>query len=88
LNLNEEDLEWQPTVDQLRTVLGLAAAIIRDDSADIRALSRELTLQECGMACLALTQVLLDRLADATGRSLDDVVASLSAELGAFADDN
>jgi hypothetical protein len=34
LNLSDEDLEWQPSVDQLRTVLGLAAAIARDDSFD------------------------------------------------------
>ena len=87
MNLNDEDLEWQPSVDQLRTVLGLAAAIARDDSFDILALSRQLTLQECGMACLALTQVLLDRLADATGRSLDEVVASLSIELGDSSDE-
>jgi hypothetical protein len=86
LNLNHEDLEWQPTVDQLRTVLGLAAAIVRGDSEDIQALSRHLTLQECGLACLALTQVLLDRLAEATERSLDEVVASLSAELASSPD--
>lgn len=82
MNLSDDDLEWQPTVDHLRRVLALAAAIIRGDSDDIRALSRRLTLQECGMGCLALTQILLDRLADATERSLDEVVASLSAELG------
>ena len=81
MNLNHDDLERQPTVDQLRTVLGLAAAIARGDAEDIQSLSRRLTLQECGIACLALTQVLLDRLATATERSLDEVVASLSAEL-------
>jgi hypothetical protein len=81
LNINHEDFQWEPSVEQLGTVLGLAAAFARDDGGSIQALSSQLTIEECGLACLALTQLLLARLADATDRSVDEVVTSLAAEL-------
>ena len=73
---------WQPTVDHLRSVLGMAAAIGRGDSGAIRALTRDMTIEQGALSCFALSQLLLARIAALMGKSLQDVVAQLSLELG------
>lgn len=78
-----ESQAWVPGVEHLRSVLGLAAAIGRADSGAVRALTREMTLHQGAMSCFALSQVLLARLAMLMGKSVQDVVAQLSLELGA-----
>jgi hypothetical protein len=77
-----ESQGWQPSVEHLRSVLGMTAAIGRGDGGAIRALTRDMTLQQGAMSCFALAQLLLARLADLMGKSVQDVVAQLSLELG------
>lgn len=77
-----ESQPWLPTVEHLRSVLGMAAAIGRGDSGAIRALTREMTLDQGAMSCFALSQVLLARIAALMGKSVQDVVTQLSLELG------
>lgn len=77
-----EGQAWQPSVDQLRSVLGMAAAISRGDSGAIRALTRDMTIDQGALSCFALSQVLLSRVAALMGKSVQDVVVQLSLELG------
>jgi hypothetical protein len=80
--VDTEDEMWQPTVEHLRSVLGMAGAVNRGDSVGIRTLMQGMTLYEGAMSCFALTQLLLARLADLVGKSVQDLVVQLSLELG------
>jgi hypothetical protein len=75
-----ESAAW--SVEHLRAVRGMTAAIRRGDSGAIRSLTRDMTIQQGAMSCFALAQVLLARLADLMGKSVQDVVVQLSLELG------
>lgn len=78
----DEEEEWHPSFDHLRSVLGMMAALARGDAGAIRALTRDMTLHQGAMSCFALGQFLIQRLAELSGKSLEDVVAQLSLEIG------
>ena len=71
-----------PQVRQLQQVLGLFLALAESDRGAIKALTREMTLEQGTLACFALGQLLLRHLAQATGKSLEDLAAQISLEVG------
>ncbi|HEY8202167.1 MAG TPA: hypothetical protein VII47_12535, partial [Actinomycetota bacterium] len=71
-----------PQVRQLQQVLGLFLALARSDQRTIKALTREMTLEQGALACFAVGQLLLRHLGQATGKSLEDLAAQISLEVG------
>ena len=71
-----------PQVRHLHEVLRLFLALAQGDRAAIKALTREMTLEQGTLACFAVGQLLLRHLAQATGKSLEDLAAQISLEVG------
>lgn len=71
-----------PQAQQLQQVLGLFQALARGDQPSIRHLTRDMTLEQGTLACFAVGQLLLRHLAQATGKSIEDLAAQISLEVG------
>jgi hypothetical protein len=76
-----QEHEWRPSHDQLRSLLGVTAALSRGDAGAVRDLTKEMSLYQGLMSCLVLLQMLLKRLAEITGKSVSEVIAEISLQL-------
>lgn len=71
-----------PPVEHLRTVVALFAALARGARHLIPELTAQMTLEEGTLACFAVSQLLMQRLVQVSGKSVEDVAAQLALELG------
>ena len=71
-----------PHARQLQHVLGLFLALAKEDRSSIKRLTRDMTLEDGALACFAVGQLLLRHLAQATGKSIEDLAAQISLEVG------
>lgn len=71
-----------PTVEHMRRVVALFAALARGARHTIPELTQEMTLEEGTLACFAVGQLLMQQLVVASGKSLEDVAAQLALEFG------
>ncbi len=71
-----------PKVEHLRNVVGLFAALARGARHSIPELTAQMTLEEGATACFVVGQLLMQRLVDVSGKSIDDVAAQLALEVG------
>ena len=71
-----------PQVQQLQRVIGLFLALAQGDRPSIKGLTRDMTLEQGTLACFAVGQLLLRHLAQATGKTIEDLAAQISLEVG------
>jgi hypothetical protein len=71
-----------PQARQLQQVLGLFLALARGDRPSIKSLTRDMTMEQGTLACFAVGQLLLRHLAEATGKSIEELAAQISLEVG------
>ena len=77
-----EDDDTGPPIEHLRAVVALFAALARGARHRIPELTQHMTLEEGTMACFAVSQFLMQRLVQVTGKSVEDVAAQLALEIG------
>ena len=75
-------VDMGPTVDHMRKVVALFAALARGARHSIPELTCDMTLEQGTLACFAVGQHLMQRLVEASGKSLEDVAAQLALEVG------
>jgi ribose 1,5-bisphosphokinase PhnN len=78
---DDNDVNKGPTVEHMRRVVGLFAALARGSRHSIPELTSEMTLEQGTLACFAVGQLLMQRLVMASGKSLEDVAAQLALEV-------
>lgn len=71
-----------PPVEHLRAVVALFAALARGARHRIPELTAHMTLEEGTLACFAVSSLLMQRLVQVSGKSIEDVAAQLALELG------
>jgi hypothetical protein len=72
-----------PQVRQLQSVVGLFVALAKGDRPSIKGLTGDMTLEQGTLACFAVGQLLLKHLAEATGKTMEDLAAQISLEVEA-----
>lgn len=82
LHADRNGVDKGPTVENLRRVVGLFAALARGARDSIPELTAHMTLEEGAMACFAVGQLLMRRLVEVSGKSIEDVAAQLALEVG------
>lgn len=70
-----------PTVEHMRRIVGLFAALARGDRRSISQLTGEMTLEQGVYACFAVGELLMRRLVVASGKTIEDVAAQLALEI-------
>ena len=71
-----------PQIQQLQQVIGLFLALAQGDRPSIKGLTHDMTLEQGTLACFAVGQLLLRHLAQATGKTIEDLAAQISLEVG------
>lgn len=70
-----------PQAQQLQRVLKLFQALAQGDRSSVRKLTRDMTLEQGTFACFAIGHLLLRHVAQATGKSIEDLAARISLEV-------
>jgi hypothetical protein len=70
-----------PTVEHMRKVVGLFAALARGARHSIPELTEGMTLEQGTLACFAVGETLMQRLVAVSGKSVEDVAAQLALEI-------
>ena len=71
-----------PTVEHMRRAVALFAALARGARYSIPELSAGMTLEQGTRACFAAGELLMRKLVEASGKTIEDVAAQLSLEVG------
>ena len=71
-----------PSVQHMQTVVALFSALARGARHVIPELTAQMTLEEGTLACFAVSQLLMQRLVQLSGKSIEDVAAQMALELG------
>ena len=70
-----------PTVEHMRRIVGLFAALARGDRRSIPQLTETMTLEQGTLACFAVGELLMRRLVALSGKTIEDVAAQLTLEV-------
>jgi hypothetical protein len=71
-----------PAVEHMRRVVGLFSALATGARASIPELTDGMTLEQGALACFAVGELLMRKLVDLSGKSIEDVAAQLTLEFG------
>ena len=82
LHADANGVDKGPTVEHLRSVVALFAALARGTRQSIPDLTSQMTLEQGALACFAVGQHLMQRLVEATGKPIEDMAAQLALEMG------